>query len=226
MRYSYARIPKFGSDISVLASKYRQLRLSGLQLSPESFAAKFDQEKDLPLETWIRRLQEPGRETFICFASRSESSTEKIDLEATWIAQTTILGPLDRQTYALAPEANEPPLGSDEEEERWQMTALFTLSDYRGKGIAKDLCRHIFQYLNSYRAQPAQVRLRIMVKPTNTVVVKMYSDLGFSPGGLATLYEALTANADTHLIPANAGPNYHVRQATVMFRLVDKNVAM
>lgn len=223
MHYSSARVSKSDPNIDLIAQSYRQLRLTGLQLSPDSFAVKYLDEVYLPLETWIDRLKQPGRETFVSFVTNSGTeSNGTIPLDAELVAQTTVLGPLDQKTFALAPEAGEPRMQSDEQEERWHMTALYTLPAHRGKGVAKELCQEVFRYLTVHRPQPPQVRVRIMIGPTNTIVFNLYSRLGFVHGGRTNLAEALRANGDAHSIPQDAGKQSSTRQGYVMFRILDK----
>lgn len=42
----------------------------------------------------------------------------------------------------------------------------------------------------------AKIRVRTMVKPENTAMVKLYEGLGFTHAGKCTLAEALKANGD------------------------------
>ena len=83
--------------------------------------------------------------------------------------------------------------------------------------MGKDLCREAFRYLTSLERLPKKVRVRIMVKPQNTVTLKMYGGLGFFDAGLCTLEEALRANGDSEFIPA--GPlteKYTSRSGIIM----------
>jgi len=55
------------------------------------------------------------------------------------------------------------------------------------------------------KPRPKQIRVRITVKPENTATVKLYKGLGFTHAGKCTLAEALVANGDGELIPADGG---------------------
>ncbi|KAH7066353.1 putative GNAT family acetyltransferase [Paraphoma chrysanthemicola] len=214
MEYSYIRIDPESQLLSRLAQNYKALRLSALQQSPSSFSSTYDIESRFPDEWWESRLQIPGRETFICVANGASSSADE------WVAQVTLIGPVPASSYRLPEAAQQPPVGPDEEEEKWQMLSLYTLPTHRGKGIAKALCREAFQWLQAPAAskpRPELIRVRIMVKPENVATVQMYQSLGFTDAGRCTLAEALVANGDEALVPADGGGDkFQTRAGLIM----------
>ncbi|GAD91627.1 GNAT family acetyltransferase [Paecilomyces variotii No. 5] len=210
--YTYFRIPKESPDIASYAEKYRQLRLAALQLSPTSFSSTYEIESTFSDQTWIARLTAPEKQTFICVARPRVTETAAAAgttdnhhevVSGEWVAQVTILGPLSVADFNL-PEESGQPAGS-EDEERWQMLSLYTLPAYRGRGIAKDLCREVFRYLATARQEAIAIRVRIMVKPENQATVSMYRNLGFVDAGRCTLAEALRANGDADMVPSDGG---------------------
>lgn len=118
--------------------------------------------------------------------------------------------------------AQQPRVVPDQEEERWQMVSLFTLPTHRGKGVAKSLCSEVFRWLREHKPtygkpRPKQIRVRIMVKPENTAMVKLYEELRFTHAGKCTLAEALKANGDGELVPVDrGGPKYQERSGLIM----------
>jgi GNAT superfamily N-acetyltransferase len=132
-------------------------------------------------------------------------------------------------SYVLPEAAQQPPVIPDEEEEKWQMLSLFTLPTHRGKGVAKSLCLEVFRWLRENKAsdsipRPERIRVRIMVKPENTATVKLYEGLGFAHAGRCTLAEALIANGDGELVPADGGgPKYQERTGLIMAATFDRH---
>jgi ribosomal protein S18 acetylase RimI-like enzyme len=220
MEYSCFRVDPQPQSVAALAQKYKALRLSALVQSPGSFSSTYEIESRFTDEWWESRLQLPGRETFICAAKASSSPVGDDTCE--WVGQVTLLGPLASQTYLLPEIAQQPLVISDQEEEKWQMLSLFTLPTHRGKGVAKSLCLEVFRWLRENktadnRSRPKQIRVRIMVKPENTATVKLYEGLGFTHAGKCTLAEALVANGDGELVPADGGgPKYQERSGLIM----------
>jgi len=217
MNYSYIRIDS-RSSLPSLAQKYKSLRLSALTQSPGSFSSTYDMESRFTDEFWQSRLQIPSRETFVCVAHAPEISAG----EGEWVAQVTLLGPISASSYNLPEPAQQPPVVPDETEEKWQMLSLYTLPTHRGKGIGKMLCREVFSWLKTKdvadrEQQLKQLRVRIMVKPENTVTVKLYEGLGFVQAGRCTLAEALRANGDAEMVPEDGGgQKYNERTGLIM----------
>lgn len=220
MEYSCFRINPQSRFLPFLAQKYKALRLSALVQSPGSFSSTYEIESRFADEWWESRLQLPGRETFICVANASSSSASEGVGE--WVAQVTLIGPVPASLYRLSEAAKQPPIMPDEEEEKWQMLSLYTLPTHRGKGIAKSLCSEVFRCLRENKTsdskpRPKHIRVRIMIKPENTATVKLYEGLGFAHAGTCTLAEALVANGDKDLVPANGGgQKYQERIGLIM----------
>ncbi|KAH6887741.1 hypothetical protein B0T10DRAFT_490265 [Thelonectria olida] len=188
-----------------LAAQYKSLRLTALQLSPDAFSSTYADESQYSDAAWLGRIFHPAKKTFIC--------VDKED--GTWAAQVTLLGPITKATYTLPDEAGQPAVKSDDEEEKWQMIGLYTLPDYRGKGLGKILCKEAFKHLTETRGGPRDIRVRIMVKPQNTVTVRLYRSMGFVEAGMCTLEEALSVNGED--IPENPpADKYRTRAGYIM----------
>ncbi|KAF7116148.1 hypothetical protein CNMCM5793_004168 [Aspergillus hiratsukae] len=198
--YTYFRVPRT-EDLSLSAQRYRDLRLQALKLSPSSFAATYESEALLTDEYWKSRLSQPGRETFVCAARPVSKSPPSNGDDLEWVAQLTLLGPRTKEEFTLLPTSGQPEPGPDDEEERWQLLGLYTLSSHRGKGIAKRLCAEAIKYLVDYRPEPKHVNVRLMVKWGMSAAVQLYEQLGFEEVGSCTLAEALIANGEGDLLP-------------------------
>jgi ribosomal protein S18 acetylase RimI-like enzyme len=225
--YTYFRVARADGSILTAAKKYKKLRLSALQLSPTSFCSTYDIESAFTNATWVSRLKEHGRETFICAATPlgndSKSDSSKPSGEE-WVAQVTLLSPQSKAAFILPPESGQPMPMSDEEEERWQMLSLYTLPSHRGKGVAKKLCQHALAHLKLCRSSLKVVRVRLMVKPENQATFNLYRQLDFADAGKCTLTEALKANGDHKLIPNEQGDDrYNARTGLIMMVSIIRN---
>ncbi|OQE40303.1 hypothetical protein PENCOP_c006G08912 [Penicillium coprophilum] len=220
--YSFFRVSKT-NEVESSAQKYRDLRLKALKTSPDSFSSTYEIESAFTDAEWIDRLTLPDRELFICAATPvtdDPSSTDGIE----WIGQVTLRGPSSKADFELPVEAGQPPQRSDEEEERWQMLSLFTLSEYRGHGLGSKLCQEAINYLRSYQSVPRQVQVRLIVKAGNDVTVELYRRLGFIHAGKSTLVEALIANGDEHLVPKDlTSTKYSDRKGLIMISRISRS---
>ncbi|KAJ5165284.1 Acyl-CoA N-acyltransferase [Penicillium coprophilum] len=220
--YSFFRVSKT-NEVESSAQKYRDLRLKALKTSPDSFSSTYEIESAFTDAEWIDRLTLPDRELFICAATPvtdDPSSPGSIE----WIGQVTLRGPSFKADFELPVEAGQPPQRSDEEEERWQMLSLFTLSEYRGYGLGSKLCQEAINYLRSYRSFPRQVQVRLIVKAGNDVTVELYRRLGFIHAGKSTLVEALIANGDEHLVPKDlTSAKYSDRKGLIMISRISRS---
>ncbi len=208
--YSCFRISK-KSDLKTCAQQYRNLRLQGLKVSPASFASTYEIEAAFTTSDWENSLAAAGRQTFICTATSSESPTV-----SEWVGQVTLRGPMSSADFSLPAEAGQLSINSNAEE-RWQLLGLFLLPDHRGGGRGKQLCQAALDYLASYSAPPSKVHVRLMIKPDNQAIVRLYEGLGFTQTGKCTLAEAIRASGDGHLLPTDtSAEKYSSRSGLIM----------
>jgi ribosomal protein S18 acetylase RimI-like enzyme len=220
-RYTYSsfRIAK-DNNIAASAENYKQLRLKALSVAPASFSSTYEVESALTDTDWIKRLTVDGRETFVCAATLKEDnpSDSRVSEESIWVGQLTLRGPQTPEDFILPEEAGQwKPTLEGEDIECWQMLSLFTLPGHRGQGLGKRLCREALNYLSSHRQSRGKVWVRLMVKPENHATVSLYRGLGFAEAGKCTLAEALVANGDRDLLPADiSGEKYSSRSGLIM----------
>lgn len=205
-------------DLSSLAQKYKQLRLSALNQSPTAFSSTFAVESAFPDSVWIERLSaDPCRHNFV---TQHQAGAGK---EGEWVAQVTVLGPVSAEACTLPDEAGQPLVRSDQVEEKWQLLSLYTLPEHRGKGVGKDLCKEVFKWLKERGSGEGgtakEVRVRLMIKPDNTDAVRLYEGLGFEHAGTCTLVEALKANGDGDAVPADGGGEKYQRRSGYIMTL-------
>ncbi|KAJ6780089.1 hypothetical protein PWT90_01018 [Aphanocladium album] len=208
--YSYFRIPK-SNNLKTYAQQYRNLRLRGLEASPSSFASTYETEAAFTSTDWETRLSAADKQTFICVAtSQGEQPVSE------WVGQVTLRGPMSSADFSLPAEAGQLDANC-KEEERWQLLGLFLLPDHRGGGRGKQLCQAALEYLGSYLSPPFQVHVRLMIKPDNQAIVRLYEGLGFTQTGNCTLEEAIRASGDGHLLPEDtSSETYSTRTGLIM----------
>lgn len=118
-----------------------------------------------------------------------------------------MIGPVSRDDYIWA-KSGQPEPGPEGSETRWQLTTLFTLPAYRGHGIAKLLIEAAFRFgklvsdkTGRASERDVQTRIRLVVHPDNTGVVKMYEKFGFVDSARMTVAEACIANGAADTVP-------------------------
>jgi GNAT superfamily N-acetyltransferase len=141
-------------NFSTLVQKFSSLRLSALLTSPTSFSSTHALESTFTPAQWASRLSRPTVHIFVAIAHPSNvPSADQTVENGDWVGKVTLLGPLTRNVYEL-PEAGGPILGPDEEESRWQMTALYTDPTHRGKGLGKKIVKYAIDFARAYKPSP------------------------------------------------------------------------
>jgi ribosomal protein S18 acetylase RimI-like enzyme len=238
LAYTTAYIPKIASSeqLEALAIKFRAFKLHSLKVAPEAFSAELHVESELPRSTWLARITEPRATILICVATpkskacRTSEDTNgqlKLLFDGEWVGMFTMIGPVSRDEY-IWPDSGQPEPGPEDAETRWQLTSLFTLPAYRGCGIAKRLTEAAVGFGKLASAETERVtgkevrtRIRLVVHPKNTGVVKMYEKFGFVDSARMTVAEACVANGAGDVVPKNADPEkWHSRFAVAMEVLV------
>lgn len=228
------------SLLPFLAKKYTQLRLKGLIQSPQSFSATLEGEKNISEQQQIERLKVPNKHIIVIIA-RSQDDIEKsiawYDCE--WVAQATLYGPNKWQDH-IAPFKQALPLEKQLQDDQilgttqvqtdqfectafWHMTALYVDANHRRRGLGNQLCKFAFEVVQS-KLPPAHnlSEMRIIIKPSNTIVVAMYEQLQFiklhQP---VSLSEATFAAGDQSTLPTNYQQleSYTNRSGIIMTRL-------
>ncbi|RBR10174.1 uncharacterized protein FIESC28_09560 [Fusarium coffeatum] len=211
-RYSFSRIFKTHS-VDESAIQYRDLRLKALEASPGSFSSTFEIESKFTLDTWKDRILQEDRENFVCIATSTDLSTSE---RAEWVGQVTIRGPASKKDFVLPEASGQPPVGEDDEEEKWQLLSLSILPEHQGQGLGQGLCKEALKYLHGRRQKP-RVLVRLMTKADNTATIRLYRKLGFDVVGACTLTEALVTNGDGNLLPEDiTDPKYTTRTGVIM----------
>ncbi|KAH7185112.1 uncharacterized protein B0J16DRAFT_414501 [Fusarium flagelliforme] len=211
-RYSFSRISKTHS-VDESAVQYRDLRLRALKASPGSFASTYEIESKFTFDTWKDRILQGDRENLVCIATSTDPSTSG---QAEWVGQVTLRGPASKKDFSLPEASGQPPIGEDDEEEKWQLLSLSILPEHQGQGLAQGLCQEALKYLQERRQKP-RVLVRLMTKADNTATIRLYRKLGFEVVGASTLVEGLVTNGDGNLLPDDiTDPKYTTRTGVIM----------
>ncbi|KAJ7268056.1 hypothetical protein C8J57DRAFT_1326486 [Mycena rebaudengoi] len=195
------------SNFTLLAQKYAAVRLEALLTSPSAFGSTYAIESRFTAEEWEARVWRSDAVVLVCVANPvglTRDLDEETALLGDWVGIATLRGPLSAQEYELPPEAQSPPAGSDNEETKWQMTAVFASVAHRGRGLAKQLIQAGKEYALRWNTRLGRelnsplkkVRLRVMIHPDNHPAIALYSSSGFVDAGRATGHEAYQTNGD------------------------------
>ncbi|KAL3423329.1 GNAT family [Phlyctema vagabunda] len=205
--YSVHRLPSDSPDLAFFAGRFSALRLNALAASPDSFSSNFTIESAITPADWIARVSQPQKHIFLCVAHPPDTPAEQQTLNrGEWVGKVTLLGPLSKHSFELpkSGRGDAGPLGAEDDETRWQMTALYTSAAHRGRGLAKMLIAGAVQFAST-EGRPEPARVRIFINPTNGLVKRLYESLGFIIAGTVTLKEAFRQNGDASLLPADGG---------------------
>ncbi|KAJ7119815.1 hypothetical protein C8R44DRAFT_788895 [Mycena epipterygia] len=188
------------ADFAWLAEKYTALRLEALLTSPKAFGSTHAIERKFTPAEWGECIWRDDAVVLVCVAhSVSQEEGEPVQASALagdWVGSAILRGPLSADEYALPLDSGAPPFGSDDEETRWQMTAVFASAAHRGHGLGKMLIQAGKDYAMKHLLGPARVRLRVMIHPDNLTVLALYSATGFVDAGRTTGQEAYRTNGD------------------------------
>ncbi|KAE8371880.1 hypothetical protein BDV26DRAFT_114295 [Aspergillus bertholletiae] len=90
------------TDLETIITRYKTLRLRGLQENPNAFSSKYEDEVEFPYEKWLARVTNPEARSFIAYDDRTQSNADPVALllDREWLGTVTIVGP------RLLPEGN------------------------------------------------------------------------------------------------------------------------
>lgn len=120
--------------------KFRDLRLEALRADPPAYLSTFEREQEFSNAQWNEQILDPFRNYLICHTSlRSDRSTkDKITTtaegwaeEEDWLGMLLLSGPYQKADYGATPLLANTALGSDDEETRWHLSALYLQSGSR-----------------------------------------------------------------------------------------------
>ncbi|KAL8882949.1 MAG: hypothetical protein Q9198_000125 [Flavoplaca austrocitrina] len=120
--------------------KFKSLRLEALRLYPTSFLSTLGREEMFTNGEWSKRILHPKHHHLICHTPRLPATDTTLDEVITtqgwegnddWVGMCSLLGPFGQDQYGATPLLDRTALGSDQEETRWHMTALYVQPNHR-----------------------------------------------------------------------------------------------
>lgn len=193
--------------LAYYAGRLSALRLSALQTAPASFGSTFARESKFTAKQWYAFLRRPLIHYFVAVAYPAATAPEDQTLDTgDWIGCSVFIGATPKAIFEI-PASGGPEVGSDEEENKWHMTFLYSSPLHRGKGVAKMIINGAEEYIvkDAQETGRKSIRMRIFLAPTNEQAYKLYSRLEFVDSGKCTYMEAIAANGDAELLPACGG---------------------
>ncbi|KAI1754989.1 hypothetical protein F4782DRAFT_489574 [Xylaria castorea] len=178
-------IPADEEGCRFFLERYKPFRLASLQLDAAAFGSTYAREIDFDDAAWLGRIRNPLATTFVAV----ESDDGRV------VASTSLIGPLPDANPASNPyqvistaipqsdaagggiqnlHANGEPLC-------FQMSAVYTIPQARGQGLAKSLIRAATEEAhNRAREQGRPLALSVVVYAANNAAVSVYRRCGFA----------------------------------------------
>lgn len=221
MAHKLIRVPRASPRLAELVTKYRALKLHALKTDPASLGAKYDIEAALPFSVWTKRLSNPEATIIVCIAT--DNTTDGHDpimdlMDNEWVGLATIRGPMKYEDYYANPDMGLPIPAVPGAERRWHVYDLYTLPEYRGQGLARNMVKECVAIaVENTASQCAGIeaiaypdglevnaaRIRLFMNPKHAWLLTMYENFGFRAAGKVTLEEGFRANMLDESIPAN-----------------------
>jgi GNAT superfamily N-acetyltransferase len=232
LHYTVLRIPTNSPHIADFVAKFRDTKLAALKADPASFYQRHDVESLHPLSVWHARLTSQ-RTCLVCVATKVPvSSSEDALLNGEWAGFAAARGPLSFEEYYSSPDMGQPVPKDPESELRWHVYDLYTAPLHRGHGVATKLGKGLTavvaedtQAMNDGVIKRA--RLRLIVHPKSTWLVKGYLNGGFEKSGTVTLREGLVANGMAESVAEDTSSTeelraiWETRYGMAMERVID-----
>jgi ribosomal protein S18 acetylase RimI-like enzyme len=232
LHYTVLRVPANSPHIADLVAKFRDTKLAALAADPGSFYQRYDVESLHPLSVWHSRLTHQ-RTCLVCVATSDSSlSLEDALIEGEWAGYAAVRGPISLEEYYASSDVGQPVPKDPENETRWHVYDLYTAPPHRGQGVAKKLGEGLVevvtkdtQAMNGGAIRRA--RLRLVVHPDSTWLVKGYRDFGFNESGRVTLREGLVANGMEESVAEDTNSTeqlraiWETRYGMVMEKVID-----
>ncbi|GAP90468.1 putative acyl- N-acyltransferase [Rosellinia necatrix] len=191
--------------------QYKPFRLASLQQDAQAFGSTYKREVGFDDEAWLGRVKNPLATTFVAVHSDDNHI----------LASTALIGPLPdakpvSNPYQIVSEAtgdNHNDNNDDDDDDDddivsreplcFQMSAVYTIPEARGQGLAKALIRAATEEAHS-RARERGGRpltLSVVVYATNAAAISVYERCGFvkSAEGAKPVFNALKDRTEKEL---------------------------
>ena len=182
-----------------LISKARRFRLDTLQISPGSFASRYDEEILAPIEHTRKRLSHSLATQYVAVAPQHSDSNASLS-ETEWMGTLVVYGPksetpTDRAQFSFQPldkpEEKEVSLDSHSNDDvrvsaqgqglYYHLFGLFVSPQARGQGLGRALIKAAMEdaRANGVLNGALEVRVTIALTTDNIDAMRLYQQCGF-----------------------------------------------
>ncbi|KAI3331793.1 hypothetical protein HD806DRAFT_169716 [Xylariaceae sp. AK1471] len=176
----------------------KPFRLASLRQDPDAFGSTYAREIEFDDEAWLGRIKNPSVTTFVAVHSHDDRV----------VASTSLIGPLPNANpvsnpYQVLSESERMPqsdgdVTNENNDTRgeplcFQMAAVYTSPEARGRGLAKSLIKSATEEARKKaRGQGRPLVLSVVVYATNTAAISVYERCGFvrDPEGPKLVFNA------------------------------------
>ncbi|KAI0196287.1 hypothetical protein EV127DRAFT_127855 [Xylaria flabelliformis] len=205
-KFRFDIIPSDEEGCRFFLEKYKPFRLAALQQDAAAFGSTYAREIGFDDAAWLGRIRNPLATMFVAV----ESDDDRV------VASTSLIGPLPNANPASNPYqvvsetipqsdvASSDNKNHDENSEPlcFQMSAVYTIPQARGQGLAKSLIRAATEEArNRAREHGRPLALSVVVYATNSAAISVYQRCGFASGaeGPKLVFNALKNASEEEL---------------------------
>ncbi|KAI1180494.1 hypothetical protein F4777DRAFT_249724 [Nemania sp. FL0916] len=188
-KFNVLTIPADAKGCQFYLEQYKPFRLASLQRDAHAFGSTYAREIAFDDDAWLNRVKNPLATTFV--AVRSDNNQV--------VASTSMIGPLPKTSSPVSNpyqvvSQTAPPVsstsnnGSNENDDNkandeplyFQMAAVYTSPEARGRGLAKALIRTATDEARSRaQEQGRALVLSVVVYAANSAAISVYERCGF-----------------------------------------------
>ncbi|KAI0858377.1 hypothetical protein F4860DRAFT_486537 [Xylaria cubensis] len=195
-------IPSDEEGCRFFLEKYKPFRLAALQQDAAAFGSTYAREIGFDDAAWLGRIRNPLATMFVAV----ESDDDRV------VASTSLIGPLPNANPASNPYqvVSETALQSSDDKNHdengeplcFQMSAVYTIPQARGQGLAKSLIKAATEEArNRAREHGRPLALSVVVYAANNAAISVYQRCGFASGaeGPKLVFNALKNASEKEL---------------------------
>ncbi|KAI0443130.1 hypothetical protein F4803DRAFT_332527 [Xylaria telfairii] len=194
-KFRVTTIPADEEGCRFFLERYKPFRLASLQQDADAFGSTYAREIGFDDAAWLGRIKNPLATTFIAV----QSDNDRV------VASTSLIGPLPNANPASNPYqiVSETTAQSDRDNKHhdangeplcFQMSAVYTIPEARGQGLAKSLIKAATEEArNRARGAGRPLVLSVVVYAANNAAISVYERSGFARGaeGPKLIFNAL-----------------------------------
>ncbi|KAL4863650.1 hypothetical protein BDV12DRAFT_206346 [Aspergillus spectabilis] len=212
LQTSIITVPKHlaPSSLDGILTKYKTLRLAGLQTNPNSFTSTYSREIQYTDETWAARLLNPLARIFIAVqpatvidsGNDSDSDLERLS-GRNWVGQLTLLGPVifpvgnekaDNAPWELFKDINFEQAAKAEiapgSRVVYILVGMYVLPEAQGRGVGRGLVEAAVRAVDAEtNDNGVAATIVVLVLKDNARARSLYEQVGFVAGAKTVYIE-------------------------------------